>query len=210
MSKKIDLVGMKFGRLTVIAEAEKHDKHLRWMCECDCGNRAIVLGDNLKKGASKSCGCLQRELSKETAKSRFTTHGKSHDRIYNTYQNIKKRCYSMKSKDYESYGGRGITVCDEWLGEKGFENFYNWAISNGYSDKLSIDRINVDGRYEPENCRWITNEEQQCNKRNSNYLHYNGETKTISEWAKIKGISDSTLRSRIGQWGWSVERALET
>lgn len=209
MSKQIDLVGRQFGRLKVIARAESEDRHLKWVCECECGRHTTVYGDSLKRGTTKSCGCLKSEYLRENTGKRFRTHGQSESKIYGVHQNIKKRCYSTNSKDYGLYGGRGIEVCSEWLGENGFENFFKWAMENGYKEGLTIDRKNVNGDYSPDNCRWITNREQQLNKRNSHFLSFNGETKTVAEWAETLGKNDSTLRSRLSA-GWSVERALMT
>ena len=150
-----------------------------------------------------SCGCLRKEL----VGNRFTTHSKSKKRLYRTYHHMKERCYSPKAKGYVDYGGRGISICDEWLSD--FESFYDWAVSHGYSDELSIDRIDVNGNYEPSNCRWATNTEQERNKRHTRKLTFQGKTKPLAEWSEIYGLSASTIWGRV-QRGWNLEEAFKT
>lgn len=186
-----DLTGQKFGRLTVINRAE-NDKcgHARWLCKCECGNTKIILGSHLRRGLIQSCGCLQREKIIENTK----THGMTNTRIFHIWQNIKNRCYNINCDKYEYYGERGIIVCDEW--KDNFVNFYTWAMSNGYTDELTIDRIDVNGNYEPNNCKWATQIEQARNKRNNVYITYNGETHTLPEWSEITKINKGTLYTR--------------
>ena len=206
MGKFIDLSGQRFGRLTVIERAA-NDKHgePRWLCRCDCGNHVIVLGSSLRSGHTKSCGCLQREHAAKIGKN-TATHRLHNTRIYNIWSHMKSRCTSPKDPSFANYGCRGTTVCEEW---QRFEPFYKWAIANGYDDTLSIDRIDVNGGYRPENCRWATMKEQQRNKRNNHYVTYDGETKTITEWAEKLNIRPETLHSRLRS-GWSIEKALTT
>ena len=128
-------------------------------------------------------------------------------RIYNIYICMKERCYNPNTKSYKDYGDRGIEVCDEWLGEDGFKNFYEWSVANGYDNSLSIDRINVNGNYEPSNCKWSTSTEQNNNTRRNNNITLNCETHTISEWSRIKGLSRNTLVARLRN-GWSIEDSL--
>lgn len=161
-----DLTHIKFGRLLVLYRVENvRTKSGRsmvvWHCKCDCGNEVDVRAQNLKDGNTKSCGCLN---SDEVIK-RNTTHGLYYTRLHRIWSGMKQRCYYSKCRSYKDYGGRGITICDEWLND--FKTFYDWAISNGYKEGLTIDRKNNDGNYEPQNCRWITNSEQQKNKRNN-------------------------------------------
>ena len=204
MTKVLDLTKQKFGRLTVIKRVE-NDKHgkSRWLCKCDCGNEIQVVGIDLKSGHTQSCGCLQKEvLLKRTIK-----HNMSKSRIHRIWSRMKSRCYNEKVIEYKNYGGRGIIIYDEW--KNNFQNFYNWSINNGYSDDLTIDRINNDGNYEPSNCRWIDNEQQQKNKRNNHFLTYKETTTCIADWEKIKGFKKGLIKSRL-KLGWTIEQAIET
>lgn len=204
MGKLVDLTGKRFGRLTVIEQAGRtKNGRVKWKCICDCGKEAIVAGSCLTSGHTKSCGCLQPQRRAET----LTKHGLRHTKLYGIRCSMIKRCFNVNDKGYKDYGGRGIKVCDEWLGESGVVNFYNWAMQSGYKEGLSIDRIDNDGDYCPENCRWATDIEQANNKRNNAFITYKDETHTISEWCRIKGISVKTFRSRLSL-GWSIENAL--
>jgi hypothetical protein len=187
---KLELTGKKFNRLCVIEEVDRDKKGTYWRCLCDCGRESIVSGSALNCGKTKSCGCLTAENRKKAK----TTHGQSNSRIYRIWSQMKVRCFSKKKDNYNLYGGRGITICPEWLD---FNNFFKWAVKNGYKDDLSIDRINVDGNYEPENCRWATRKEQQNNRRVNRNFTLNGIEKTVSEWAEELNISRSALYHRV-------------
>ena len=204
MSVFENLIGQKFGRLTVLERDCFRPKGSRtyWICKCDCGTYNSVLAKHLKSGATKSCGCL----TKETASKNFSKHNLSDSRLHSIWSNMKRRCYSIDNQAYRNYGGRGITVCDEWLGKDGFINFYNWAMENGYSDELTIDRINVNGNYCPENCRWATPKEQANNTRQNRIITFNNESYTMAEWADILKMEYHQLAWRINN-GWSIERA---
>ena len=209
MSKLINLSGQRFGRLVVIRQAESKiypnkRKVTNWICKCDCGNVITTRADSLRNGKTKSCGCIHHEVLLKNIKK----HGMAGSRIYITWQNMKDRCFNDKNINFRNYGGRGITVCSEW--KDSFEEFYKWALKNGYSDKLTIDRIDVNGNYEPNNCRWISYKEQSYNKRNSHFLTYKDVTKTIAEWADEFGMDYDTLHARIKYYGWSIEKALTT
>lgn len=199
-----NLIGERFGRLVVIKEVGRTKRMQRlWLCKCDCGNTKILTTGVLKNGAVKSCGCLRSEM----ISNKNYKHGMSETRIYKTWKSMKYRCFNSNADEYERYGGRGITVCKDWLK---FENFYNWAMENGYDDNLTIDRIDNDGNYEPDNCRWISFREQTRNKSINRKITYKGKTKCLIEWAEYFGINPSTIRMRIDRYGWSVEKALET
>lgn len=176
----IDLTGQQYGRLTVIKRAENIGKNVAWLCKCECGKEKAVLGSHLKSGATQSCGCLLKEHTKSLTK---PTHGMSESRLYNIYAAMKQRCYNQGIKSFKDYGGRGIEVCEEW--RNSFEAFYEWAMANGYADNLTLDRIDVNGNYEPTNCRWATRKEQNNNKRNNCKITYKDETHTLAEWIEI-------------------------
>ncbi len=228
-----DLTGQRFGRLTVIEYSHTHGKRAYWKCRCDCGNYSVAMGKNLLSGKTKSCGCLMREraaehmgkvgrkygsitgkenLRKALAEGKGTTngnykHGHSNTRLYRIWAGIKQRCYNENDTNYHWYGGRGITVCEEW--RNNFEAFYKWSMANGYTDKKSIDRINSNGDYCPENCRWTDITTQANNTRRNHYIKHNGKIKTIAEWAKDTGISQQAISSRLRN-RWSIEKTLET
>lgn len=203
MRKIMDLTGQRFGRLIVIGEAGRAKNGAkRWRCLCDCGNEHFVITGNLLNSSTRSCGCYRKEC---TASKNYV-HGKSQTRLHRIWRGMKKRCFNPNEKCFNLYGGRGITVCEDWKND--FQSFYDWAIKNGYDDSLSIDRINVNGNYEPSNCRWADNKIQSNNKTTSFLLTMNGETHTVSEWAKIVGIDRKTISDRITRFGWSAEKAL--
>lgn len=202
-----DIAGQVFDRLTVIYYGGKdNQRNVMWVCECQCGKRTIVRGFNLRDGSVRSCGCLHNEIIAAIGKEN-ATHGQTETREYETWQAIKHRCCYSGHNRYHRYGGRGITVCDRWL--HSFEAFFE-DMGSRPGDDYSIERIDSDGPYSPENCRWATAKEQQNNRQGNVYFTYQGVTKTIAEWAHHTGISDATLRARLGRYGWSVADALET
>lgn len=205
MGKILDLTGQKFGRLEVLQFVEIKNHHSYWLCKCNCGNFTQVTNSQLKSGKTKSCGCLRKEIAKQNAKKLKTTHNLTNTRLYNVWRSMKKRCYLKTHKAYKDYGCRGIKVCEEWKND--FMSFYNWAIKNGYQENLTLDRIDVNGDYESNNCRWVNWKTQQNNRRDNIHIQYNGENKTIYEWANMFNIKYYTLWWRIKN-GWSIEDAL--
>lgn len=191
--ERLSLEGQKFGRLTVIeyAYTDRHG-HSAWRCECECGNELIVKGIHLKSGHTSSCRCLRDE----SARDRCMTHGKAKTRIHRTWINMKNRCNNPRTRCYEYYGGRGIRVFDDW--NNSFESFYDYVskLPHFNEDGYSLDRINNDGNYEPDNVRWATRSEQMNNQRGNVTITFNGETRTLKEWSKMTGVKYSTIRSR--------------
>ena len=202
-----DMKGLQFGYLTVIdyAGSNKNGRAI-WICKCKCGKIHETLGKYLRDGSATSCGCRKLKILADTTK-RQTTHGMSNTRLYQIWQGIRGRCNNPNDESYYNYGGRKIRICKDW---DEFINFYYWAINNGYSEGLTIDRINSNGNYDPDNCRWADYKTQGNNTRRNHKLTYKGITKTMAEWAELKGIKYSTLRGRINIYHWSVEKALET
>ena len=206
MPKKIEMVGKRFGYLVVLEQVEDAKcGQKRWKCMCDCGKETIAYGQSLRSGHTSSCGCYRSKVNAILGKEKLEKHGGCGTRLYHIWNSMKARCYDPKRSRYKQYGGRGIIVCDEWRND--FAAFRSWALANGYNDSFTIDRIDNDGPYSPSNCRWITNFEQQGNKRNNRNLEYNGQTHTVAEWARITGISENTIRQRLRN-GWSVDDAL--
>lgn len=197
--KAADLTGEKFGKLTVVKRVTNETKNgVFWLCKCDCGNESVVKASNLRSGSTKSCGCIRKKTIPSFR------HGMSRTRMYGIWGGMKDRCSNPKYHGYMNYGGRGISVCEDW---KEFTNFYEWSMSNGYQDNLSLDRIDVNGNYEPSNCRWTTMMVQSNNKRNNRFIEYNGERKTLKEWSRETGLSDACISERL-KFGWSIEEAI--
>lgn len=174
-----------------------------YSCRCDCGAIKIIRGSHLRNGQSSSCGCLANELLSERSK----THGMTNTRLFNIWRGMKNRCNSPGDYHYKWYGARGIKMCDAWKDD--FKTFYDWALANGYREGLTIDRMDNNGDYCPENCRWITHEEQMCNTRENVMITYNGKTQCASMWAREMGIRPDTLTQRKRR-GWSDEQAIST
>lgn len=199
-----DIIGKKFGKLTVLKFDHK-EKYIKgrnfiyfYLCKCECGNLKVLRRHKLLNNETLSCGCLLKLGNGRK-------HSLSRSRIYNIYRAIIKRCYMSNDPSYDNYGARGITVCKEWT--ENFMTFYNWAVNNGYADNLTIDRINVNGNYEPNNCRWVDRKTQANNRRNNHLLTHQGETHTLAEWAKIIGIPPSTIKTRLSH-NWIIEKVL--
>ncbi len=197
---KHDVVGKRFGRLTVVSEAEPRRyasgaSSRMVICQCECGTIKPVLVSSLIKGGTKSCGCLLSEVSK----ARQTKHGDGHSRLNGVWTNMKQRCYNPSRVDYEEYGQRGITVCDEWKND--YAAFRDWAIANGYDPQAkrgqcTIERIDVNGNYEPSNCRIATQKEQCNNLRKNILIEIDGRTQTLKQWADESGLDEAKIRYR--------------
>ena len=202
MTALIDITGNRYGKLTVVCRAENAPKGIsRWECKCDCGKVVIVRGNNLRSGAVKSCGCLINDKNANRA-----THNMSQTRLYRTWAGIKARCYYTSQPAYKSYGARGIKMCDEWL--HSFDAFAKWALSNGYQDDLTIERIDNDKGYNPDNCKWIGLGEQANNRHSNIKITYKGDTRNLSEWCKIYGKDYYLVHNRMYKLGWDFERAI--
>ena len=204
MGNFIDVTGQRFGRLVVV-ERVKINNRSRWLCKCDCGNETFAEVTHLRNGHKKSCGCLHNDLSRERLVKKNLTHGESNTRLYKIWSDIKKRCYRKTFWAYDRYGGRGITLCKEW---HDYLAFRDWCVNNGYQDNLTIDRIDNDGNYEPNNCHWVDRKTQANNRNNTKLITYNGNTKTIAQWAETLGINYRTLYNRIFNYNIPVEEAL--
>lgn len=200
-----DLTGQRFGRLVVLKQDGKtNNGNAKWFCQCDCGNTKSIASYALRRGNTRSCGCLQSERSKTAS----ITHGEAKTRLYKIWAGIKTRCYNQNQVyEYSKYGKRGIKMCEEW--KNSYECFRDWAFTNGYKDNLTIDRIDYTGNYEPSNCRWATMKQQSNNRSSNHRLTFCGITKTVSEWSDITGLPNSTILHRIER-GWNVQDTLLT
>lgn len=184
------IIGQRFGRLVVTSINRKNGQTF-CECNCDCGNTKTVRRGQLTSGDTISCGCYHKEHNSEFGKK----HGLSKHPLYTVWSGIIQRCTNQNAENYKRYGGRGITVCDEWKND--FKSFYDWASSNGYLKGLTIERINNDQGYTPDNCRWATISEQANNKRKNHFFTYNDITHTIAEWSRILNVNAETLRYRV-------------
>jgi len=196
-----DLTGQRFGRLVAVKKIEE-GKHAKWLFQCDCGNEHVAQQANVLGGRhTRSCGCLAREV----AVTSNTTHGMCHTRVYAIYAGVKSRCRNKNNHAYSVYGGRGLTVCDEWLNDP--QSFFDWAINNGYADNLTIDRKDNDKGYSPDNCRWSTAKEQSRNRRSNVVITVNGTTKLAVDWARELNIAPAVITKRIRR-GWDAVDAV--
>lgn len=207
-----DLVGQRFGKLTVIKQAgytkvnKWGSRYALWLCKCDCGNYCRMDTGTIRRAGNHSCGCLGVEHLKDMAE-KNVTHGMSGSRLLGCYNGMISRCYRKKDIHYNAYGKRGIVVCDEWKNNK--QSFINWALSHGYSDDLTIERVDVNGNYEPSNCTWIPMSEQYNNKRQNIMIEWNGEKHNATYWSRVTGINAGTIRWRY-KHGWDVEKIFKT
>ena len=191
------IAGQKFGMLTVVQFSHINNGGYYWLCRCDCGTVKPMPISNLKRGDTKSCGCNRTKVN--------ITHGLTHHKIYGVYVNMIERCYNSKNKSFKHYGGRGISVCDDWKNDN--TKFFSWAFASGWQESLQLDRIDNEGNYSPENCRFITHKVNVNNRRNNRLLTYKGQAKTFTEWAEISGVSRKLIEYRLNQ-GMSAEEAI--
>lgn len=200
-----NMVGEKFNHLLAIEELGFNSKNQReYLFLCDCGKTVIRELKEVKRGKLKSCGCM-----KGVGAGGKVIHGLSKDRLYNIYKRMIRRCYTKNDSSYKDYGGRGIIVCEEWLDKNnGVHNFYKWANENGYTDELTIDRIDNDGNYEPSNCRWVNIDVQANNKRSNLLWEHKGEIKTLAQWADDLDLIYDSLWKRLYKYRYSFEKAI--
>lgn len=218
MSKrtKKDLVGQVFGFLTVVSEESpvRYSKGYRyyWKCQCECGNFVVIREDTLlaRRSPYMSCGCHRGDGAREYNKTHThpVKHGHSHEQLYNIWYLIRYRCNNPKCSAYDRYGGRGISVCTEWDDETGgYDAFCEWSKANGYTPGLTIDRIDNDMGYQPDNCRWVDMQAQNRNKRHNVWLEYQGERKLACQWAEELGMPYKTLMNRI-RLNWPIDKII--
>ena len=224
MGYKNDLTNQRFGYLTVLEFAGNRKKLSMWKCVCDCGNTRFVSYPNLMSGNTKSCGCYNKQLNNERhikgakrqalipKKEVKEVKKKGKQRLKNVWDGMLARCNDSSSPAYKHYGGRGIQVCKEW---QDYECFQKWALENGYdwnakAQQCTLERINVNGNYCPENCKLIPQSLQANNRRNNVYITFRGITKNIAEWAKETGMTYDTIRKRYVVRGWNAEKTLTT
>ena len=208
-----DMKGKTIGRLTFKEYVGIINHHAMWLCQCSCGNECIVPAVHVRNENTSSCGCLAHEILME----RNYKHNCAYLPIYRNYHNMLRRCFDKTDKAYMNYGGRGIIVCKEWANkDNGFINFYNWAIKNGYKEEIlpngknkwTLDRINVDGNYEPNNCRWATNKQQCNNKRTNIFVWYHGKKYSIAELCDSFGLNYATTLARHHK-GWTPSELVQ-
>lgn len=204
-----DISGLTFNSLTVV-EYRGIDKSRSsmWLCRCSCGNEIVTRASSLKNENTKSCGCLRKKMAMIAS----TTHGlssgrKRKSRLYRAWTNMKSRCNNDKTPKFKNHGGRGISVCDQW---KDYINFHLWATENGYKDNLSLERIDNDKGYSPENCKWATCSEQNINKRTNRIVTVDGISRTVKEWSIVTGAKQPTLHARLNDYGWGDEKTIKT
>jgi hypothetical protein len=201
--KKPDLTGNKFGRLLVVSFHEDGSNGGKWRCSCDCGKEKVAYGSNLVSGATKSCGCYRREATA----ARSTKHGHKGDekqtRTYTTWAGMKNRCLNIKYHGYKDYGGRGITICEQW------EIFENFLLDMGCRPKgMTLDRIDNTAGYSKDNCRWASLADQMNNTRGNYFVEYQGEQITLANLSRKTGVDYKLLQTRISMLGWPIDDAI--
>lgn len=201
-------INKKYNRLTIKSvSGEVKGRCSTWLnCQCECGNMKVIRFDYLVNGRTKSCGCYRKDNMIKQNKNKIT-HNLTGVRLFNIWRGMKRRCYDEKVTEYKHYGGRGIKVCDEWLNS--LESFANWSYDNGYNGTLTIDRIDNNGNYEPNNCRWVNQYTQQNNRTNNIQVEYQGRTQNISQWSKELNIKYGKLYTRIVKKNMTIENILK-
>lgn len=196
MGKKLDITGERYGKLVALYPVYSDKGQWVWMFQCDCGKQKEIKTNSVRVGSVKSCGCT------------FRKHGETKTRLYNIWVDMRQRCKKDGKPEHDNWGNRGITVCDEW---NDYITFRDWSLQNGYSDELTIDRIDNNKGYYPGNCRWATYSEQAKNTRKSRLIEMDGESHTVKDWCeKLQIVSPCTAYRRVRQYGWSYEKALTT
>lgn len=208
MPKIIDITGKKFGRLLAVERVENipaknAPSRPAWRCVCDCGNEKVLPKSSLVYGVSTSCGCYRKEV----ARKKNTSHGMSDTPEYNIWIHMKKRCFDRSCRDYKDYGARGISVCEQWISS--FENFIE-SVGKRPTKYHTIERIDNNHGYSPDNCKWATRKEQSCNRRSIRMLYAFGKNASVSEWAALSGVRAKTILARIDRLGWTAERAVSS
>ena len=210
MGRRIDLTGKTINGIYVKSFAYAgggKSKKAYWNCVCTCGNEFVVESSKLRTGYTRSCGCLRKEKLRQ----RVTTHGapsgSKRNRLYCIWKSMRQRCNCPRNAAYKNYGGRGIKICDEW---NDYPIFESWAFGNGYADDLSIERIDINKGYSPDNCKWIPLKDQCLNKQDTIWIDYKGQRKQLKVWCDELGLKYGKIAQRLGPMGWSVERAFET
>ena len=204
-----DLTNKRIGKLTVLGRTPYVPGHkLSWICLCDCGKMVLYTTSQLR--TYKSCGCLHEESRQKHISEYHAIHGNPKERLYHVWNNMRYRCFNKNHQDYPNYGGRGISVCDEWKGN--YLSFREWAYKNGYDEnaptgQCTLDRIDVNGNYEPSNCRWVDTKKQASNRRRCRFFVIDGEQRSLSDWCELYGASRNLVYSRV-QNGWDIKRAL--
>lgn len=200
MSQFVDMTGMRFGRLVAISKTNERSANgsVKWLFRCDCGNEVVIDGSSVRNGSVKSCGCYHVECATMQGANK-RVHGREPERLYNIWCGMKSRCYNPNAPKYHRYGARGIKVCKEWASD--FTAFRDWALTHGYADNLSIDRIDNDGNYEPANCRWATMKQQNRNRSTNHMVDYHGKSVTLVEYAEKTGMDYDALKRRVYNGG---------
>lgn len=195
-----NLIGLRYGKLIVKEKLDTdHHGEKRWLCVCDCGNEYVTTSNRLTSGQTTCCrDCMVKKIGDANR-----THGRTPKKLFYAYVNMKTRCYNKNYFLYHRYGGRGISVCDEW--KNSFENFREWALKNGWNESLSLDRIDNDGNYQPDNCKWSTVVEQSNNRRTNRMITYKGVTDTMANWSRNTGLPYYIIQRRL-DLNWDVEK----